>query len=326
MRYTNLGPTGLVVSRLCLGCMTYGTPAWREWVLDEAASQPFFKRAIERGINFFDTADICSDGMSEEVTGRALRELARRDEIVISAKVYFPTGPGQNQRGLSRKHIRHAIDGTLKRLGTDYVDLYQIHRFDPNTPIEETMEALRDVVEAGKALHIGASSMWAWQLAKAQAVAERRGWPRISSMQNYYNLVYREEEREMLPLCADQGLAVLPWSPLARGFLARSGGPKEASTPRSRSEDLGEWLQIGQENDLLIRARVSEIARARGVSNAQVAIAWLLAKPVVTAPIIGARRLEHLDDAIAALDLELDAHELRRLEAPYRPHEVVGHE
>ncbi|WP_428263310.1 aldo/keto reductase [Haliangium sp.] len=327
MQYTNLGPTGLIVSRICLGCMTYGTPTWREWVLDEAASRPFFERALELGINFFDTADMYSAGVSEEVTGRALGELAKRDEIVIASKVYFPTGPGKNQRGLSRKHIMHAIDGTLKRLGTDYVDLYQIHRFDPNTPIEETMEALHDVVKAGKALHIGASSMWAWQFAKAQAVAERNGWTRFSSMQNYYNLVYREEEREMLPMCADQGLAVLPWSPLARGFLARSGDPEATQTARSRSEgQISEWLQLGQENDLVIRTRVGEIAAARGVSNAQVATAWLLSRPAVTAPIIGARKLEHLDDAVAALEVELDDEEISRLEAPYQPHEVVGHQ
>lgn len=324
MKMVPLGSTGLQVSRICLGCMSYGNPAWREWVLDEAQSRPFFARALELGINFFDTADMYSEGVSEEVTGRALGELARREEVVIASKLYFPTGKTPNERGLGRKHIRHAIDGTLKRLGTDYVDLYQIHRFDAHTPIEETMEALHEVVKAGKALYIGASSMWAWQLAKAQAVAERNGWTRFVSMQNYYNLVYREEEREMLPLCADQGMAVLPWSPLARGFLARSDQADDP-TPRSRTDTLYEELDIGQDNDRAVRARVTEIARARGVSNAQIALAWVIAKPAVTAPIIGARRMAHLEEAVAALDLELSAEEIARLEEPYLPHPVTGH-
>lgn len=324
MKMVPLGSTGLQVSRICLGCMTFGTPAWRDWVLDEEHSRPFFARALELGINFFDTADMYSDGVSEEVTGRALGALARREEVVIASKVFYPTGKTANERGLSRKHIRHAIDGTLRRLGTDYVDLYQIHRFDPHTPVEETMEALHEVVKSGKALYVGASSMWAWQLAKAQAVAEHRGWTRFASMQNYYNLVYREEEREMLPLCADQGMAVLPWSPLARGFLARSDQADEA-TPRSRSDTLSRDLGIGQENDRAVRARVGEIARARGASNAQIALAWLLARPAVTAPIIGARRMEHLEEAVAALDIELSAEEIARLEEPYLPHPVAGH-
>ncbi|MCG8420147.1 MAG: aldo/keto reductase [Proteobacteria bacterium] len=322
MQMVNLGSTGVVVSRICLGCMTYGTPDWRDWVLDEQSSRPFFEKALEHEINFFDTADMYSQGVSEEVTGRALRDLARRDEIVIATKVFHPMGSSPNLRGLSRKHIMHSIDASLKRLGTDYVDLYQIHRFDETTPIEETMAALHDVVRAGKALYLGASSMWAWQFAKAQHVADVNGWTKFVSMQNMYNLVYREEEREMLPLCADQGVGVLPWSPLARGFLARTG---QGKTSRSQTDEVADLFQIGAENDLAVRGRITELASARGVSNAQIAIAWLLAKSVVTAPIIGASRLEHLDDAVGALDVELSDDEVSSLEELYRPHAVVGH-
>ena len=253
MQMVNLGSTGVVVSRICLGCMTYGTPDWRDWVLDEQSSRPFFEKALEHEINFFDTADMYSQGVSEEVTGRALRDLARRDEIVIATKVFHPMGSSPNLRGLSRKHIMHSIDASLKRLGTDYVDLYQIHRFDETTPIEETMAALHDVVRAGKALYLGASSMWAWQFAKAQHVADVNGWTKFVSMQNMYNLVYREEEREMLPLCADQGVGVLPWSPLARGFLARTG---QGKTSRSQTDEVADLFQIGAENDLAVRGRI----------------------------------------------------------------------
>jgi aryl-alcohol dehydrogenase-like predicted oxidoreductase len=306
--------------------MTYGTPEWREWVLDEKASRPFFERALEAGINFFDTADMYSLGVSEEVTGRALNELARREEVILATKVFNPMGDTPNERGLSRKHIMHGIDASLKRLGTDYVDLYQIHRFDTSVPVEVTMEALHDVVKAGKALHVGASSMWAWQLAKMQHVAERNGWTKFATMQNVYNLVYREEEREMLPLCVDQGLGVIPWSPLARGFLARSGGVEsEQETTRGRTDEFSRMLRIGKENDLEIRAVVTEIAQARGVANAQVALAWLLSKPAVTAPIVGASKMAHLEDALAALEIELDDEEIERLEAPYLPHRVAGH-
>lgn len=326
MEYVNLGRTGLKVSRLCLGCMTYGTPDWREWVLDEKASQPFFERALAAGINFFDTADMYSLGVSEEVTGRALNAMARREDVIIATKVFNPMSDAPNDRGLSRKHIMHGIDASLKRLGTDHVDLYQIHRFDPTVPLEVTMEALHDVVKAGKALHIGASSMWAWQLAKAQHVAETNGWTKFATMQNVYNLVYREEEREMLPLCADQGMGVIPWSPLARGFLARSGGAEsEQETTRGRTDEFSKMLRIGAENDLEIRNALTEIATARGVSNAQIAIAWLLSKPVITAPIIGASKMAHLEDALAALDIELGEDEIRRLEDPYVAHRVAGH-
>jgi aryl-alcohol dehydrogenase-like predicted oxidoreductase len=265
-------------------------------------------------------------GVSEEVTGRALNELARREEVILATKVFNPMGDTPNERGLSRKHIMHGIDASLKRLGTDYVDLYQIHRFDTSVPVEVTMEALHDVVKAGKALHVGASSMWAWQLAKMQHVAERNGWTKFATMQNVYNLVYREEEREMLPLCVDQGLGVIPWSPLARGFLARSGGVEsEQETTRGRTDEFSRMLRIGKENDLEIRAVVTEIAQARGVANAQVALAWLLSKPAVTAPIVGASKMAHLEDALAALEIELDDEEIERLEAPYLPHRVAGH-
>jgi aryl-alcohol dehydrogenase (NADP+) len=324
MQYVRLGTTGTVVSRICLGCMTYGTPSWREWVLDENASQPFFKRAVELGITFFDTADMYSLGVSEEVTGRALRHLTNRDEIVVATKVYQKMSDRLNDQGLSRKHIMKSIDRSLKRLGMDYVDLYQIHRWDYNTPIEETMEALHDVVKAGKARYIGASSMWAWQFAKAQHVAERHGWTKFVTMQNQYNLVYREEEREMIPLCRDQGVGIIPWSPLARGFL--TGNRPRGSTGetlRGRTDTIA--LSYYNDGDYTIVERVTEVARQRGVNNAQVALAWLLHKPGVTAPIVGASKMQHLDDAVAALDLQLSAEEIALLEEPYTPHPVLDH-
>ncbi len=324
MQYTNLGTTGLKVSRICLGMMTYGTSKWRPWVLDEEASRPFVRRALELGITFFDTADMYSDGASEEVLGRAIRDFARREDVVIGTKVFNPMGPGPNDRGLSRKHVFDAIDASLKRLGMDHVDLYQIHRYDPETPIEETLEALNDVVRAGKARYIGASSMFAWQFAQALAISDRRGFARFVSMQNHYNLAYREEEREMMPLCRAEGIGVLPWSPLARGLLAgtRRAG-LEGDTSRAKSDDYARMLY--EDSDLRVADRVVETSRRRGVSPASVALAWLLSRPGVTAPIVGASRLEHLDDAVAALDLSLTTEECRSLEEPYRPHAVRGH-
>jgi 1-deoxyxylulose-5-phosphate synthase len=323
--YVRLGNTGLKVSRICLGMMTYGSPDWHPWTLDEAASRPFVKRALERGINFFDTADMYSRGVSEEITGRALRDFARRDQVIVATKVCQPMGDGPNDRGLSRKHILDGIDASLRRLGMDYVDLYQIHRWDNRTPIEETMEALHDVVRAGKARYIGASSMFAWQFAKAQHVAERNGWTQFVAMQNHYNLIYREEEREMIPLCVDQGVGVIPWSPLARGVLAgnrsRDG---EKRTTRSETDEFTDYL-CSQPTDFGVVERVAKVAAERGVSSAQVALAWLLIKPGVTAPIIGATKLGHLTDALAAEALELTDDEVKRLEEPYVPHPVLGH-
>lgn len=325
MQYINLGNTGLKVSRLCLGMMTYGTPKWRDWVLDEEQSRPFIQRALELGINFFDTADVYSLGVSEEVTGRALRDFAKRDEVVIATKVFNPMGNKPNQRGLSRKHIMDGIDASLRRLGTDYVDLYQIHRWDKETPIEETLEALHDVVKAGKARYIGASSMYAWQFAKALFTAQQRGWVRFVAMQNHYNLVYREEEREMIPLCQDQGIAVIPWSPLARGFLAGNRtADKGGETARAKSDDFAHRLYY-QENDFITVERVTAAAKAHGVSNAQIALAWMLHKPGITAPIIGASKMYQLEEAVAALKIELSSQELAALEEPYQPHPVLGH-
>ena len=326
MQYVNLGSTGLKVSRICLGTMTYGSKQWREWVLDEEESRPFIQRALELGINFFDTADMYSLGMSEEVVGRALRDFApSREQVVIATKVFNPMGDDPNQRGLSRKHIRHAIDASLKRLGTDYVDLYQIHRFDPTTPIEETVEALNDVVRAGKALYVGASSMYAWQFAKMLHVADRRGLARFVTMQNHYNLVYREEEREMLPLCRAEGIGVLPWSPLARGFLAGNRRPGDfGETTRAKTDDFAHRLYY-QDSDFKVVDQVTEIANRRGVRNAQVALAWLLQQPGVTAPIIGASKMSHLEDAVNALELNLEPDELAALAEPYQPHAVLGH-
>ena len=325
MQQVRLGNTGLKVSRLCLGCMTYGSPAWRPWVLDAEAAKPFFRAAIEKGITFFDTANGYSKGVSEEVTGRWLTDFARREEVVVATKVYTPMGPGQNEKGLSRKAILAQVDASLTRLGMDYIDLYQIHRFDYETPIEETLEALNDVVRAGKVRYIGASSMFAWQFAQMLAVSERNGWARFVSMQPQYNLVYREEEREMLPLCKAAGVGVIPWSPLARGFLA--GGrtePRTGNTERARTDELAPNFYF-RDADHAVVAAVSQIARARGLSNMQVALAWVLNNPAVTAPIIGASKLGHLDDAVSALDIELSADEIARLEAPYQPKPVMGH-
>ena len=326
MNLVNLGRTGIKVSRICLGCMTYGSSRWRPWVLDEEASLPFFRRAWEAGINFFDTADMYSDGASEEVLGRALRALAvPREQVVVATKVFNPMGPSANERGLSRKHIRHAIDASLRRLGLDYVDLYQIHRFDALTPIEETLEALDAVVRAGKALCIGASSMYAWQMAKMLQTSDRLGLARFATMQNHYNLVYREEEREMIPLCRDEGIGLIPWSPLARGFLAGNRRLEDrGETSRARTDDFAHSMYY-TESDFAVVNRVGEIATKREVSHAQVALAWLLHQPGVTAPIIGASKPHHLDDALAALDLKLDEAEIQALAEPYRPHPVLGH-
>ena len=326
MEYTRLGPTGLVVSRICLGCMTYGVPdrGNHPWTLDEAASRPLIRQAVELGINFFDTANVYSDGTSEEIVGRALREFARRDELVIATKVHGRMRDRPNGGGLSRKAVLHEIDASLSRLGTDFVDLYQIHRWDSTTPIEETMEALHDVVKSGKARYIGASSMHAWQFAKAQHVAERHGWTRFVSMQPELSLLYREEQREMLPLCRDQAVGVIPWSPLARGRLARPWGER---TPRIETDTFGAKLFARTEaNDRQVAEALAAVAAARGATRAQVALAWLLAQPDVTAPIIGASKPAHLHDAAAALTLKLGADEMAQLEAPYQPHPVVGFE
>ncbi len=321
MEYTKLGNTGLDVSRICLGCMSFGASeqGTHAWSLDEETSRTFIKQALDAGINFFDTANVYSAGTSEEYTGHALADWANRDEIVLATKVNGPMRGGQNAIGLSRKAIMTEIDHSLRRLGTDYVDLYQIHRWDHRTPIEETMEALHDVVKSGKARYIGASSMWAWQFSKAQYVAEANGWTKFVSMQNHYNLIQREEEREMMPLCVDQGVGVIPWSPLARGRLTRDW---DESTARSETDEFGKMLYTP--DDKVIVDRVADIASERGVSRAQVALAWVLAQPFVTSPIVGATKPSHIDDAVAAVDLELSAGEIARLEEPYTPHQVVG--
>lgn len=326
MDYVNLGKSGLKVSRLGLGMMTYGDPNWREWVLDEAAARPFVQRALELGINFFDTANMYSAGISEVVTGRLLKALARRDEVVLATKVYFPTNEKDpNGRGLSRKHIMDAIDNSLKRLDVEYVDLYQIHRWDPTTPIEETMEALHDVVRAGKARYIGASSMFAWQFAKAQHTAVVHHWTRFISMQNHYNLVYREEEREMNPLCLDQGVGLVPWSPLARGFLAGNRKPDDYNvTVRAKTDQFAHSMYY-QPEDFEIVDRLVEVATELEAKPAQVALAWLLHKPGVSAPIIGASKMYQLEEAVAATQLTLSAEQIKRLEEPYRPHPIMGH-
>jgi aryl-alcohol dehydrogenase-like predicted oxidoreductase len=324
MDYIRLGRTGLKVSRICLGCMTYGQPTDRwPWALREEESRPFIQQALELGINFFDTADVYSNGASEEVLGRAIRDFAQRDEVVIATKVYNPMGPDPNNRGLSRKHIMQAIDASLRRLGTDYVDLYQIHRWDYHTPIEETLEALHDVVKAGKARYLGASSMYAWQFAQALYLADRQGWTRFVSMQPHYNLVYREEEREMLPLCQDQQIGVIPWSPLARGLLSGQRRKEGNETERARTDAFAKSL-YSRDDDFQVADRVTELAQARGVPAAQVALAWLLAKSVVTAPIVGASKPGHLQDAVDALKIKLTGQEIKRLEELYQPHPVLG--
>jgi aryl-alcohol dehydrogenase (NADP+) len=327
MEYTRLGKTGLKVSRICLGCMTYGTPAWREWVLDEESSRPFIRRALEMGINFFDTADMYSRGASEEILGRALRDFAKREDVVIATKVRYPMGDGPNDQGLSRKHIFDAIDASLRRLGVDHVDLYQIHRLDPETPIEETLEALNDLVRAGKVRYIGASSMHSWQFAKSLYLADLHGWTRFVSMQNHYNLAYREEEREMLPLCREEGIGVIPWSPLARGFLAgnRRRGEKPDVTVRAKTDNFAQDYYF-QPEDYDVVERLVALAERRGVPPAQIALAWLLHQPGLTAPIVGASKMRHLEDAVAAVDIRLSDEERRELEASYRPHRVMGHE
>jgi 1-deoxyxylulose-5-phosphate synthase len=326
MQYVNLGSTGMKVSRICLGAMTYGSKKWREWVLEEEESRPFIQRALEAGINFFDTADVYSLGVSEEILGRALKDFGpSRDKVVIATKVFSPMGDDLNQRGLSRKHIMHAIDDSLRRLGTDYVDLYQIHRFDPATPIEETLEALNDLVRAGKVLYIGASSMYAWQFQRMLHVSDKRGFARFVTMQNHHNLVYREEEREMIPLCRAEGIGLIPWSPLARGFLAGNRSKQDrGETIRAKTDDFAHGMYY-RDSDFTVVDRVTEIASRRGASNAQVALAWMLSKPEITAPIVGASKPHHLDDALSALDLRLDADEIKALEEPYEPHRVLGH-
>lgn len=326
MEYARLGSTGMKVSRICLGCMSYGQPGkGMSWELDEDASRPYIQRALEQGINFFDTANVYSKGSSEEILGRALKDFAAsRDEVVIATKVNQPMGPGPNQRGLSRKHVMSSIDASLKRLGTDYVDLYQIHRWDYETPIEETMVALNDVVRVGKARYIGASAMYAWQFAKALFTADLHGWTRFVSMQPHYNLIYREDEREILPLCQDQKIAVISFSPLARGVLARKPAKGQEETIRYQSDSLAK-SRYAQEDNLTTVERVSEVAEARGLPMAQVALAWMLSKPIVTAPIIGATKPHHLEDAIAALSVHLTPDEIQRLEEPYRPHPIIAH-
>ena len=324
MEYTKFGNTGMMVSRLCLGTMTYGKPTDRwKWALDEEHSRPFIKKALELGINFFDTADVYADGASEEVVGRALKDFAKRDDVVLATKVFNPMGPGPNDKGLSRKHIMSAIDASLKRLGTDYVDLYQTHRWDYNTPIEETMEALHDVVKAGKARYIGASSMYSWQFAKALYTSELNGWVKFVSMQPHYNLVYREEEREMLPLCIDQKIAVIPWSPLARGLLTGKRSKERNETLRAQTDAFATQIYTA-ENDFNTVNRLAEIAQVKGVPDAQVALAWMLSKPVITAPIIGASKPGHLEDAVAALEVKLTSEEIAKLEELYQPHPVLG--
>jgi aryl-alcohol dehydrogenase-like predicted oxidoreductase len=326
MQYVNLGKTGLKVSRICLGMMSYGTSKWREWVLDEDDSRPFVQRALELGINFFDTADMYSVGVSEEVTGRTLRDFARRDEVVVATKVYNPMSDDVNARGLSRKHIMDSIDASLRRLGMDYVDLYQIHRWDYETPLEEMLEALNDVVRAGKARYIGASSMFAWQFTKALYTADLHGWTRFVSMQPHYNLIYREEEREMIPLCIEEGIGVIPWSPIARGFLAGNRTrDRGGETSRSRTDNLAHNYYY-EDADFVMADRVGDLAEKYGYSRAQIALAWVLHKPGITSPIIGATKMRHLEEAVATIDIALADDDLAYLEEPYRPHSVMGHQ
>jgi aryl-alcohol dehydrogenase (NADP+) len=324
MDYVRLGNSGLKVSRICLGCMTYGTSRWRPWVLEVGEGRPFIKRAVEHGINFFDTADMYSLGVSEEFLGRMLKEFIGREQAVIATKVYYPMGSGPNDRGLARKHIMHAVDASLQRLGVDYIDLYQIHRYDPDTPVEETLSALHDIVKAGKVRYIGASSMASWQFAKLLYLADRHGFTRFVSMQNHYNLVYREEEREMLPLCREEGIGIIPWSPVARGFLAGTRRrADQGDTTRAQTDDFARELYF-TEPDFTVAERTAELAQRLGVSPAQVALAWLLAKPGVTAPIVGASKLSHLDEAVDALAIRLSADDQAFLEEPYQPHPVLG--
>ena len=326
MQYRRLGQTGMTVSRICLGCMSYGSSKWRPWVLNEDAARPFFRQALERGINFFDTADMYSLGASEEVTGRALRAMAKLEEIVIATKVFWPMGEGQNMAGLSRKHIMQACEASLSRLGIETIDLYQIHRFDPATPIDETLRALEDLVRQGKVRYIGASSGYAWLMMKALSLSERNGWARFVTMQNHYNLLYREEEREMIPLCEAEGIGVIPWSPLARGLLARGesrfGG--DAGTSRGATDTIGPKL-YDTPGDADVVAAVGRVAQGRGITPAEVSLAWLLSRRAVVAPIVGATKPEHLDAAVRAVDITLTADEIGMLEAPYRPHGVKGH-
>lgn len=325
MQYINLGRSGLKVSRICLGTMTYGTSKWRPWILDEEDSRPFYKQALEAGINFFDTSNMYSQGISEEVTGRALRDFTRRDEVVLATKVYFPMGEGPNQRGLSRVHIMQAVEDSLRRLGTDYIDLYQIHRWDYETPIEETLSALNDLVRSGKVRYIGASSMYAWQFARSLYLADLHGWTRFVSMQNHYNLVYREEEREMMPLCRAEGIGIIPWSPLARGFLAGNREPGDlGDTQRAKTDDFAQHMYY-RETDFEVVDRVVEVAEKFQVTPAQIALAWMLHKPAITSPILGFSKLNHLDEAVAALDIKLSGEEIQYLEEPYQPHPVLGH-
>jgi 1-deoxyxylulose-5-phosphate synthase len=325
MQYVNLGNSGLKVSRLCLGMMTYGDPKWRDWVLNEEQSRPFIQRAVEAGINFFDTANMYSLGVSEEITGRTLREFTRREEVVIASKVYFPFSDKPNQGGLSRLHIMQAVEDSLRRLGTDYIDLYQIHRWDYETPIEETLEALHDLVKAGKVRYIGASSMHTWQFAKSLYLADLQGWTRFVSMQNHYNLVYREEEREMNPFCLDQGIGLIPWSPLARGFLAGNRTrQKSGQTQRAKSDEYAHQMYF-QETDFQVLARATELGERHNVSSAQIALAWMLHKPGISAPIIGASKMGHLEEAISALEIQLSEDEIDYLEELYQPHPVLGH-
>jgi len=322
MQYINLGHTGLKVSRLCFGMMTYGSKKWREWVLEEKEAIPFVKHALDVGINFFDTADVYSLGESERITGNLLKGI-KRENIVVATKVFNPMSDDPNDRGLSRKHIMDSIDNSLKRLQMDYVDLYQIHRWDYNTPIEETMEALNDIVRAGKARYIGASSMFAWQFAKALHVSEKNGWAKFVSMQNHYNLIYREEEREMIPLCKDQGIGLIPWSPMARGYFSgnrKSGG----ETIRSKTDPFAVEL-YSNENNPVVAEEVAKVAKTRGISASQIALAWVLNKPYITSPIIGSSKIEHLDQAIAALEIKLSEEEIKQLEEAYQPHPVLGH-
>ncbi|MFB3915336.1 MAG: aldo/keto reductase [Terriglobales bacterium] len=326
MEYVNLGHAGVKVSRIALGMMTYGTPKWRPWVLDEAASRPFIQKALDAGINFFDTADMYSLGESEAILGRALKDFGiSRDRVVIATKVFFPLGDGPNQQGLSRKHILHAIDDSLRRLQTDYVDLYQIHRFDYTTPVEETMKAFTDVVRAGKARYIGGSSMYAWQFARMIYTADRLGLERFITMQNHYNIVYREEEREIIPFCRAEGIGILPWSPQARGFVSGTHRRGDyGDTIRAKTDDYSHKLYY-RDSDFEVVRQITAVAKQKGASNAQVALAWLLHQPGVTAPIVGASKMHHLDEAIEALDLKLSDDELNALSAPYQPHPVLGH-